>query len=202
MIVFFSCLVVHCNIVLMCRKTLTCVKHSVWECILYTMFHTFFCAYYNIRMGGVSITVSYMVQGHADRGCRHRSCLPTQGTRGIHPMLFQCWSCVFDAGATLKQHWVNAPCLLSGRCACQCLYSCRTVATIDYRRAKPKGSICLFKKWEATTFLALWSRARQPLSVASTDSGSPDPELCHGWEPLCTGFESCVTILKWIGKKQ
>ena len=23
-------------------------------------------------------------------------------------MLFQCWSTVFDAGPTLKQHWVNA----------------------------------------------------------------------------------------------
>ena len=26
-------------------------------------------------------------------------------------MLFQCWPTVFDAGPTLKQHWVNAPCL-------------------------------------------------------------------------------------------
>ena len=36
----------------------------------------------------------------------------TQQTRGIHPMLFQCWANVFDAGPTLKQHWVNASCLL------------------------------------------------------------------------------------------
>ena len=27
-------------------------------------------------------------------------------------MVFQCWPTVFDAGPTLKQHWVNAPCLL------------------------------------------------------------------------------------------
>ena len=27
-------------------------------------------------------------------------------------MLFQCWPTVFDAGPTLTQHWVNAPCLL------------------------------------------------------------------------------------------
>ena len=27
-------------------------------------------------------------------------------------MLFQCWATVFDVGPTLKQHWVNAPCLL------------------------------------------------------------------------------------------
>ena len=38
--------------------------------------------------------------------------LPSQQTRGIHPMLFQYWSTVFDAGPTLKQHWANAPCLL------------------------------------------------------------------------------------------
>ena len=27
-------------------------------------------------------------------------------------MLFQCWSAVFDAGPTLKQHWMNGSCLL------------------------------------------------------------------------------------------
>ena len=37
---------------------------------------------------------------------------PTRQTWGIHPMLFQCWSPVFDTGPTLKQHWVNASCLL------------------------------------------------------------------------------------------
>ena len=37
---------------------------------------------------------------------------PTQQTRGIHPMLLQCWASVEDGGPTLKQHWVNAPCLL------------------------------------------------------------------------------------------
>ena len=36
----------------------------------------------------------------------------TQQTRGIYPKLFQCWHTVFDAGPTLEQHWVNAPCLL------------------------------------------------------------------------------------------
>ena len=38
--------------------------------------------------------------------------MDTQQIRGIRPMLFQCWPTVFDAGPTLKQHWVNAPCLL------------------------------------------------------------------------------------------
>ena len=36
----------------------------------------------------------------------------THHTRDIHPMLFQCCPTVFDAGPTLKQHWVKAPCLL------------------------------------------------------------------------------------------
>ena len=31
-------------------------------------------------------------------------------TRAIHPILFQCWPNVFDAGTTLKQHWVIVPC--------------------------------------------------------------------------------------------
>ena len=34
-------------------------------------------------------------------------------TRGIQPMLFQCWPTVFDAGPSLKQHWVIAPCFLT-----------------------------------------------------------------------------------------
>ena len=38
--------------------------------------------------------------------------VPSQQTRDIHPMLFQCWLIVSDAGPTLKHHWVNAPCFL------------------------------------------------------------------------------------------
>ena len=45
----------------------------------------------------------------------HDFCRSSQQIRDIHPMLFQCWPTVFDAGPTLKQHWVNAPCL-TGRC--------------------------------------------------------------------------------------
>ena len=33
-------------------------------------------------------------------------------TRGIHPMPFQCWSTAIEADTTLKQHWVNVPCVL------------------------------------------------------------------------------------------
>ena len=33
-------------------------------------------------------------------------------SREIHPMLFQCWASVEDGGLTLKQHWVDASCLL------------------------------------------------------------------------------------------
>ena len=34
-------------------------------------------------------------------------------TRSIHQMLFQCWSTAFDAGPSLKQHWVIVPCFLT-----------------------------------------------------------------------------------------
>ena len=30
--------------------------------------------------------------------------LPREQTRGIHPMLFQCWTSVEDGGPALKQH--------------------------------------------------------------------------------------------------
>ena len=39
-----------------------------------------------------------------------------QQTRGIHPMLFQCWASVEDGGPSLKQHWVNSP-YLQGSCS-------------------------------------------------------------------------------------
>ena len=38
--------------------------------------------------------------------------ITSQQTRGIHPMLFQCYPTVFDAGPTLQQHWINTVCLL------------------------------------------------------------------------------------------
>ena len=44
------------------------------------------------------------------------SCRPAShpaNTRGIDPMLFQCWVDVKDVGPTLKQQWVNASCLLA-----------------------------------------------------------------------------------------
>ena len=37
-------------------------------------------------------------------------CASTHPTRGVGPMLFQCWPAVFDAGPTLKHHQVNASC--------------------------------------------------------------------------------------------
>ena len=37
---------------------------------------------------------------------------PAYQTQGIHPMLFKCWSSVFDAGPTLKQNWLNISCVL------------------------------------------------------------------------------------------
>ena len=39
----------------------------------------------------------------------------TQQTQGIYPMLFQCWSTVFDAGPTLKQHRSGECIVLLGR---------------------------------------------------------------------------------------
>ena len=40
-------------------------------------------------------------------------------------MLFQCWAGVEDSGPTLKQHWVNASCLLViYRCCKVHLYKC------------------------------------------------------------------------------
>ena len=44
-------------------------------------------------------------------------CDITQKTRGINPMLFQCYASVEDAALKLKHHWVNTSCLL-GKTLC------------------------------------------------------------------------------------
>ena len=46
--------------------------------------------------------------GPGGAGTAPRCMLPPQQRRDIQPMLFQCWA----AGPALKQHWVNAACLL------------------------------------------------------------------------------------------
>ena len=46
---------------------------------------------------------------HGIHGCRTE---PTQQTRHVDPMLFECWPAVSDVGSTFKQHWVNVSCLL------------------------------------------------------------------------------------------
>ena len=51
------------------------------------------------------------VSTEASYNTRVTNTIPQQ-TRGIHPMLFQSWATVFDAGPTLKQLWVDASCLL------------------------------------------------------------------------------------------
>ena len=58
-------------------------------------------------------TLSSLV-GHIDPAVAQQVVSVSQQTRGIQPMLIQCWSSVFDAGPTLKQHWLNASCLLCG----------------------------------------------------------------------------------------
>ena len=37
----------------------------------------------------------------------------SQQTRGLYPMLFQCWSSAVGGGSILKQHWVKSSCWLS-----------------------------------------------------------------------------------------
>ena len=39
--------------------------------------------------------------------CSWKVFVSSQQTQKIDPMLFQCWSTVYDAGPTLKQHWIK-----------------------------------------------------------------------------------------------
>ena len=39
--------------------------------------------------------------------------MASQQTQGVEPVLFECWSTVYDAGPALKQHCFNALCVLA-----------------------------------------------------------------------------------------
>ena len=60
-------------------------------------------------------------RGNASQsGCQQSG----QQTRDIQPMLYQCWSTVYDAGPTLVHHWVDVSCLLGGLLSlCSSLHS-------------------------------------------------------------------------------
>ena len=58
-------------------------------------------------------------------------------TRGIHPMMFWCWTTVFDAGPTLKQHWVIVPCFLTAALICGWSFSNPAPETPDTRCIGP-----------------------------------------------------------------
>ena len=58
-------------------------------------------------------SIVYMWDSSVSVKCDYAFSLsPSRHTRGIHPMLFQCWASVEDGGPTLKRHWINASCLL------------------------------------------------------------------------------------------
>ena len=72
----------------------------------------------------------------------------TQQTRDVHPMLFQCWLTVFDAGPTLKQHRVNASCLLGIIKAKSCdLASIIQVEDITVQRNVPRFCMSVICGW-------------------------------------------------------
>ena len=95
----------------------------------------------NIKSTTYIITVDHTVCGIV---------VYTQQTRGIHPMLFQCWSSVEDDGPTLKQHWVNSPCfkgslqlysfnIIHPTCAagCEFLATCHQLHSLPFKILHP-----------------------------------------------------------------
>ena len=68
-------------------------------------------------------------------------------TRGIHPMLFQCWSTVSDAGPTLKQHWDNAPCFLGYQSVTRVDDSWRSLVKIRDDTRRPENIKVSLHEW-------------------------------------------------------
>ena len=122
-------------------------------------------------------------------GCRIIACRlstpagynrPRQQTRGIHPMLFQCWASVEDAGPTLKQHWVDAP-------ACWAKYP--VIAKL-WLNAGPT-SATLSRHW--TSFLWKLSQQTRLLLLLLPDGSS----WLAGW--TCTPAASDnSSVCKWF----
>ena len=57
----------------------------------------------------------------------------TQQTRGIHPLLFQCWDSVDNNVPTLKQHWVNAPTFALGGRRAYCTHQVAAGPAVSYK---------------------------------------------------------------------
>ena len=57
-----------------------------------------------------------LAQHYSNTGFAINLAAAPQQTRAIYQILFQCWPNVFEAGPTLKQHWVIVPCLLGLQC--------------------------------------------------------------------------------------
>ena len=80
------------------------------------------CIFYHIYMimpeikshaGILLCTLRHKLNNKKAKDVNNRSKEGTsQQAWDIHPMPFQCWPTVFDAGPPLKQHWVKTPCLL------------------------------------------------------------------------------------------
>ena len=72
-----------------------------------------------------------------------------QQTRDIEPLLWQCWSTVYDAGPTLTQQWFNVSCLLGTP---PTMLSSSLIVPLDM-----KGCICHLEKWQIHPFISHWT---------------------------------------------
>ena len=60
------------------------------------------------------------------------SLIVTRQSRGVHPMLVQCWYDVYDVGPPLNQHWMNASCLPGCTQVCQTVLDPLRLSRVDY----------------------------------------------------------------------
>ena len=67
---------------------------------------------YGLGVNKLHIAVRVWQSGQCGHSLDHMHCGSSRQTRGIHPMLFQCWASVEDVGPSLKEHLVNASCLM------------------------------------------------------------------------------------------
>ena len=92
----------------------------------------------------------------------------SQQTRGIHPMLFQCWASVEDDGPTLKQHLVNVSCLLE--CPFKIIQEYIEVCSNIY-------NIAIYYTIQMEQWIIKWSTMTTPLKQRQTHT-DPMSHVC------------------------
>ena len=114
-----------------------------------------------------------LLMGHRPRRWPNNE--PTLDQRLVcsHTMLAYCWTTVYDAGAAVIQHWMNAWCFAVLVISTKCLYV--QICRLRNGQVKEEWSHILFRVWYLLSPCFCHSTLQSP--VASVENYSDTPHL-------------------------